>query len=813
MDTRLSSGSSTKMLVLTSYLLILCHCRTTNSNQAPNICSVLSVFHFATAHLSGVYDGCSSSSSSSSDSAAPSSSNSASPCDPSDGLNGVELVFPADLGPLSWTTYFLIPDMALGGGASAAPSLLRQAQDVLKTSSDSESEPESESEYESEPESESEEVLLSNDLVTIVFDGRTGRTKRATTCLDAAVPESCLTTALDLSLGYYHAWDQGAPAERWWDGQPSGAYIFRPDGPLYPIAPNLTDANPSNALQSFEVLSGPLVSEARMVFSDWASLTLRLKAGQRAIEVEWTVGPIPTDPGPSPPQKDSRTTETGPDAWPRQARLDVDAMTWTVQPWKMLGRRPAWIDDDDVESSAAAASSPAGQPITGAARLEPDALPEDPPTPWGREVLFQVRTDIASSGRFYTDANGKELAPRIRNKRPSWKVNMTEPVAANFYPITSTIVIGEGPDVPSPPNGTVEDRRPALAVVTDRAQAASSLSDGSVEILVHRRTVLDDWRGVGENLNETECGTWTSAHFTAPCPGLTARGTFQLILTTATALEERLRFVAQRANDPLLVQVAEMGGPAAASVLALAHAQLPPSPGSDSAAPAALDDSVSLALEGSILASALPPNVHLVSMIHWPAPTSMNVTAAATWLLRFAHVFQTFDTDGYGAGFLSTSPDFAGPATVNLTALFRGLAIVDARHVSLDGLREISDLPTPFAWKEGRPLHADRQLCSGAACAADVAVGTSTTGTEDSGGGSRIVRRGRKGQGQLIRRDRRSARGAWPWYRSGWVRGAGRGGGVPAEAEWAIALRAQEVITLVVAVARTPAVDPGGGAE
>ena len=32
------------------------------------------------------------------------------------------------------------------------------------------------------------------------------------------------------------------------------------------------------------------------------------------------------------------------------------------------------------------------------------------------------------------------------------------------------------------------------------------MASGEVEVLVHRRTLFDDWRGVAEALNETECG-------------------------------------------------------------------------------------------------------------------------------------------------------------------------------------------------------------------------------------------------------------------------------------------------------------------
>ena len=39
-------------------------------------------------------------------------------------------------------------------------------------------------------------------------------------------------------------------------------------------------------------------------------------------------------------------------------------------------------------------------------------------------------------------------------------------------------------------------------VRVDRAQGAASIRDGEIEVMVHRRTLIDDARGVGEPLDE-----------------------------------------------------------------------------------------------------------------------------------------------------------------------------------------------------------------------------------------------------------------------------------------------------------------------
>ncbi len=44
----------------------------------------------------------------------------------------------------------------------------------------------------------------------------------------------------------------------------------------------------------------------------------------------------------------------------------------------------------------------------------------------------------------------------------------------------------------------------ASASLKDFAQGAGSVVDGQLELMVHRRMVADDGRGVGEPLNETQ---------------------------------------------------------------------------------------------------------------------------------------------------------------------------------------------------------------------------------------------------------------------------------------------------------------------
>lgn len=73
-----------------------------------------------------------------------------------------------------------------------------------------------------------------------------------------------------------------------------------------------------------------------------------------------------------------------------------------------------------------------------------------------------------------------------------------------------------------------------FAVFLDRSQGGGSINDGSIEIMLHRRTSNDDALGVGENLNEEAFGT-----------GLVVRGRHYLILETPDDSASKHRVMSQ----------------------------------------------------------------------------------------------------------------------------------------------------------------------------------------------------------------------------------------------------------------------------
>lgn len=75
--------------------------------------------------------------------------------------------------------------------------------------------------------------------------------------------------------------------------------------------------------------------------------------------------------------------------------------------------------------------------------------------------------------------------------RPDFTLVTDEFASSNYYPINSAVAIRS-------PTTNVQ-----LTVMNDRSQGGSVLTNGSIEIMQNRRLMHDDWRGVGEPLDET----------------------------------------------------------------------------------------------------------------------------------------------------------------------------------------------------------------------------------------------------------------------------------------------------------------------
>ncbi|PPE00898.1 hypothetical protein GOBAR_DD02060 [Gossypium barbadense] len=112
----------------------------------------------------------------------------------------------------------------------------------------------------------------------------------------------------------------------------------------------------------------------------------------------------------------------------------------------------------------------------------------------GKEVVTKILTHMKTSKTFYTDSSGRDFLERIRNYRKDWNLDVNQPVAGNYYPINLGMY--------------VKDDDKELSVLVDRSMGGASIKDGELELMLHRRLLHDDGRGVAEALNETIIGKY-----------------------------------------------------------------------------------------------------------------------------------------------------------------------------------------------------------------------------------------------------------------------------------------------------------------
>ncbi|XP_069416422.1 alpha-mannosidase 2x isoform X2 [Ovis canadensis] len=99
-----------------------------------------------------------------------------------------------------------------------------------------------------------------------------------------------------------------------------------------------------------------------------------------------------------------------------------------------------------------------------------------------KELALRIRTDIDSQGIFFTDLNGFQVQPRRYLKKL--------PLQANFYPM--------------PVMAYLQDAQNRLTLHTAQALGVSSLHNGQLEVILDRRLMQDDNRGLGQGLKDNK---------------------------------------------------------------------------------------------------------------------------------------------------------------------------------------------------------------------------------------------------------------------------------------------------------------------
>lgn len=219
-----------------------------------------------------------------------------------------------------------------------------------------------------------------------------------------------------------------------------------------------------------------------------------------------------------------------------------------------------------------------------------------------------------TNASWQTDSNCREMQPRVRNVRPTYKSTTYNPISANYYPVGCAIRMKDS------------SSRYSLTVVNDRAQGGGSITDASLELMVHRRLCF---------------------------PGALA-GCDLVFLDDASIVRGRHWLTIDKSYDQ------------AASQKSIAQtAMFPPQ---YLYAPAGVSPSRWVDQYKSVFAGApneLPINVHIIS-----AHAQSNTTV----LVRLAHLFEIND-----------DPNLSQNATVSLSGLFAGITVTSAVEMTMIG--------------------------------------------------------------------------------------------------------------------------------
>jgi alpha-mannosidase len=235
----------------------------------------------------------------------------------------------------------------------------------------------------------------------------------------------------------------------------------------------------------------------------------------------------------------------------------------------------------------------------------------------GKEIATQITTTVKSDKTFYTDSSGRDFLTRVRDYRADWDLEVNQPVAGNYYPLNLGMFL--------------KDESTEFSVLVDRAIGGSSIADGQLELLLHRRLLYDDGRGVAEALNETVC-------IRDDCKGLTIIGKYYLRINPLGEGAKWRRSFGQEIYSPLLLAFSEQDGEKSSNIKVPSFSATDPS-------------------------YNLPDNVAMITL---------QELEDGKVLLRLAHLYE-----------IDEDKDLSKMASVELIKLFNGRKINKIEEMSL----------------------------------------------------------------------------------------------------------------------------------
>lgn len=246
----------------------------------------------------------------------------------------------------------------------------------------------------------------------------------------------------------------------------------------------------------------------------------------------------------------------------------------------------------------------------------------------GKEIVVRFMTNLSSNGEFFTDSNGRDFLKRIRNYRKDWDLDIHEEIAGNYYPLNLGIYL--------------KDNKTEFSLLVDRPLGGSSIFDGELELMLHRRLLHDDGRGVGEALNETVCINGTNS-----CEGLTVQGKLYLSVKPAEEAPEWRRTKGLKAALPLQILFATIDEDEVNQINTPQYSAM-------------------------VAGYELPPNIAIITLQELEDQHT---------LLRLAHLYEVGESD-----------KFSSIARVDLQSLFSRRKIKEIVELNLSAVQNKSEM-------------------------------------------------------------------------------------------------------------------------